>query len=426
MTCRRAPAPSAATDNTVHPDQRRRRRGLAAAVEARGRRRGWPTASPRTSPRRSERHDGDRAYPAAAITARACRCRPMPPPTAAGVDLPAAMSGRAHPAARRPRAGAHRDLPSPCPAASRRRCGRAPAWRCKHGRHRAEQPGHHRCRLSRRDRRHPDQSRQRALRHPARRAHRPAGDRPGARVAWQEAATSSESVRGAGGFGSTGHARGRRRLRRHGIHRQPVRTLCPPSDPRRSRRRGTGASCCSRECWWWARAGSARRCCSISPPPASARSASSMTIRSTLEPAAAGDPHDGSVGAAESRERGRNCWRGSIPDVKVIPTMQRLTADNAAEIIGGYDLVADGSDNFATRFLLNDACYLAGKTLVSAALFVSMRRYRFQGPSRAAPSLLSLPVSRPSARRSDPPLRAGRESSAPSPAWWARCRRRKC
>jgi adenylyltransferase/sulfurtransferase len=56
------------------------------------------------------------------------------------------------------------------------------------------------------------------------------------------------------------------------------------------------------------------------------------------------------------------------PDVKVIPHKQRITADNAAEIISGFDLVADGSDNFTTRFLLNDACYLAGKTLVSAAL----------------------------------------------------------
>jgi molybdopterin-synthase adenylyltransferase len=56
------------------------------------------------------------------------------------------------------------------------------------------------------------------------------------------------------------------------------------------------------------------------------------------------------------------------PDVTVIPFKQRITADNAADIINGFDLVADGSDNFTTRFLLNDACYLAGKTLVSAAL----------------------------------------------------------
>jgi molybdopterin-synthase adenylyltransferase len=46
----------------------------------------------------------------------------------------------------------------------------------------------------------------------------------------------------------------------------------------------------------------------------------------------------------------------------------RLTADNALELIGRYDIVADGSDNFATRFLVNDACYVAKKTLVSAAV----------------------------------------------------------
>ncbi|MFQ5533806.1 MAG: ThiF family adenylyltransferase [Sphingomonadales bacterium] len=56
------------------------------------------------------------------------------------------------------------------------------------------------------------------------------------------------------------------------------------------------------------------------------------------------------------------------PDVKLIAYDQRIDRDNALEIIGQYDLVADGSDNFPTRFLVNDACYLAGKTLVSAAI----------------------------------------------------------
>jgi molybdopterin-synthase adenylyltransferase len=56
------------------------------------------------------------------------------------------------------------------------------------------------------------------------------------------------------------------------------------------------------------------------------------------------------------------------PDVRVEPHPVRLTRDNALDLIGGYDLVADGSDNFATRFLLNDACFLAKKTLVSAAI----------------------------------------------------------
>jgi molybdopterin-synthase adenylyltransferase len=46
----------------------------------------------------------------------------------------------------------------------------------------------------------------------------------------------------------------------------------------------------------------------------------------------------------------------------------RLGAQNALELIGRYDIVADGSDNFATRFLVNDACFFAGKVLVSAAV----------------------------------------------------------
>ena len=47
---------------------------------------------------------------------------------------------------------------------------------------------------------------------------------------------------------------------------------------------------------------------------------------------------------------------------------ERLTKTNVAKIIKEYDLIADGSDNFETRFLINDACHVAGKTLVSAAI----------------------------------------------------------
>jgi adenylyltransferase/sulfurtransferase len=56
------------------------------------------------------------------------------------------------------------------------------------------------------------------------------------------------------------------------------------------------------------------------------------------------------------------------PHVQVITYAERLTAQNAMEIISGYDLVADGCDNFNTRFLVNDACYFAKKPLVSAAV----------------------------------------------------------
>lgn len=56
------------------------------------------------------------------------------------------------------------------------------------------------------------------------------------------------------------------------------------------------------------------------------------------------------------------------PGVRVEPHAIRLTADNATALIGRYDLVVDGSDNFETRFVVNDAAFAAQKTLVSAAV----------------------------------------------------------
>jgi adenylyltransferase/sulfurtransferase len=56
------------------------------------------------------------------------------------------------------------------------------------------------------------------------------------------------------------------------------------------------------------------------------------------------------------------------PHVSVTPLPFRLTAENALDIISVHDVVADGSDNFKTRYLVNDACYFARKPLVFAAL----------------------------------------------------------
>lgn len=56
------------------------------------------------------------------------------------------------------------------------------------------------------------------------------------------------------------------------------------------------------------------------------------------------------------------------PHVNVETHDTRIDANNAIALISSYDIVADGSDNFATRFLVSDACYLAGKILVSAAV----------------------------------------------------------
>lgn len=55
-------------------------------------------------------------------------------------------------------------------------------------------------------------------------------------------------------------------------------------------------------------------------------------------------------------------------DVRIVQHNERLTAANALQLISQYDIVADGSDNFATRFLVNDAAFFAKKTLVSGAL----------------------------------------------------------
>ena len=56
------------------------------------------------------------------------------------------------------------------------------------------------------------------------------------------------------------------------------------------------------------------------------------------------------------------------PHVAVETHGLRLTAHNALDLIGRYDIIADGSDNFATRYLVSDACYFAKKPLVTAAL----------------------------------------------------------
>ncbi len=56
------------------------------------------------------------------------------------------------------------------------------------------------------------------------------------------------------------------------------------------------------------------------------------------------------------------------PHVRIEPHATRLGAANALDIVSRYDLVADGSDNFATRYLVSDACFLAGKPLVTAAV----------------------------------------------------------
>ena len=65
--------------------------------------------------------------------------------------------------------------------------------------------------------------------------------------------------------------------------------------------------------------------------------------------------------------------RAVNPDVVVNRYAERVHPGNAVDLVRQYDLVTDGSDNFSTRFLLADACHLAKRTLVTAALL------RFEG-----------------------------------------------
>ncbi len=60
-------------------------------------------------------------------------------------------------------------------------------------------------------------------------------------------------------------------------------------------------------------------------------------------------------------------------DVRVVAIQERLTKDNIRDFMGDYDIVVDGSDNFPTRYLVNDACVMMKKPLVSGAIL------RFEG-----------------------------------------------
>ena len=61
------------------------------------------------------------------------------------------------------------------------------------------------------------------------------------------------------------------------------------------------------------------------------------------------------------------------PEVTIVTHEVALSSDNALDILGGYDLVVDGTDNFPTRYLVNDACVLLGKPNVYGSIF------RFEG-----------------------------------------------
>ncbi|HEU5433312.1 MAG TPA: molybdopterin-synthase adenylyltransferase MoeB, partial [Thermomicrobiales bacterium] len=72
-------------------------------------------------------------------------------------------------------------------------------------------------------------------------------------------------------------------------------------------------------------------------------------------------------------ESARKTVESLNPDVRVIGHEVYLTKENALEIFAGYDIIFDGTDNFATRYLINDACVLLGKPNIHGSIF------RFEG-----------------------------------------------
>ena len=98
-----------------------------------------------------------------------------------------------------------------------------------------------------------------------------------------------------------------------------------------------------------------------------------------------------SVGKAKTRSAAGAIERLN-PHVETRLYTTRLVPENAAGIIGGYDIVADGSDNFATRYLVNDACYFAKTPLVFAAVgpfdghLTTFRAFETDGAGNPRPS----------------------------------------
>ena len=70
-------------------------------------------------------------------------------------------------------------------------------------------------------------------------------------------------------------------------------------------------------------------------------------------------------------ESARRAVKALNPDVEVVAHREALTSRNALEVLGGWDVVIDGTDNFPTRYLVNDACVMLGTPLVHGAVFRS-------------------------------------------------------
>ncbi len=78
------------------------------------------------------------------------------------------------------------------------------------------------------------------------------------------------------------------------------------------------------------------------------------------------------------------------PDVKVVTYQERLTSENALEIFKDYDIILDGSDNFPTKYLVNDAAFLTGKPYVYGGVFQFEGQASVFSPKEEGPCLRCL------------------------------------
>ena len=72
-------------------------------------------------------------------------------------------------------------------------------------------------------------------------------------------------------------------------------------------------------------------------------------------------------------ESAKKTFEALNPDVNIVALKKRISKDDILDLISDYDIVVDGSDNFPTRYLVNDACFMLKKPLVSGAIL------RFEG-----------------------------------------------
>ena len=110
------------------------------------------------------------------------------------------------------------------------------------------------------------------------------------------------------------------------------------------------------------------------------------------------------------------------PDVNVVPHEFPINAENAMDLIAQYDIVVNGADNFATRYLVNDAAYLSGRPIVDGASSSSTARSPFTNPARAATAASSRSRRRPASFPTV--LRPASSVRSPAPSAASRPRRR--